>query len=349
MDLLARFGGDARCREAPLAVLPSPHLPVVHSRVVAAGRLLSRIRSNRRLETKRDFAGAILLLLDGAVGVRQGRRVLWGIPALHEIGVAESIRDAEPLSSAVTTRAVLYGEHLLPSHLADLTGRLYRYGTWPCSPRLTARFRIDATARTTVAVSEALQRCRSSLSSWIMRGPDESSRWFAWIRAGIRSRARRRIYKLFVSPEPGSVALAVEALLTAPSMSGAIGFKLGADLPGLLRPDRLVAYFPSRDALRAASAEIAPRLSELRGHGVPFAAPLDADGLLSWGVDVPSATGGLRSWRARMAHGVARSLILARASATDPSEVARFALARFAVETAIAGIQPTLPQPVAAA
>jgi hypothetical protein len=90
----------------------------------------------------------------------------------------------------------------------------------------------------------------------------------------------------------------------------------GADAAGLLRPDKLVAYFPDFDSLAGAAGVLADRLAGIPPHGVPFTAEIGGDGLLSWGVDPPRREGGKargeESWRLWLTHRLARALLAVR-------------------------------------
>ena len=80
--------------------------------------------------------------------------------------------------------------------------------------------------------------------------------------------------------------------------AGVRGLKLGRGLPGLTRPDKLVAYFSRLDDLQEAGTGLHRRLGGCPVHGVPFTAELSPDGLLSWGADRPrTAPGQPESWR----------------------------------------------------
>ena len=66
---------------------------------------------------------------------------------------------------------------------------------------------------------------------------------------------------------------------------GAPGFKVGAGAGGLLRPDKIVAYFETFERLAAAADALTERLAGVAAHGVPFTSEIAAGGQLSWGVE----------------------------------------------------------------
>jgi hypothetical protein len=139
-------------------------------------------------------------------------------------------------------------------------------------------------------------------------------------------------FKLYVSPAVDDVPAAVHASKAAARRHSALGGKLGVGPYGVLRPDKLIVYFASFEALHNAAAELTTTLAGIRAHGVPFTAPLSGDGLLSWGMDPPADVGMVgwlreESWRTWLTDRLAAALIIARADGADP---VAFALRRVA-------------------
>lgn len=79
------------------------------------------------------------------------------------------------------------------------------------------------------------------------------------------------------------------------------GLKIGKGPIGLMRPDKMVIYFPTRATLEDAMGRLLNRVAGAPAQGVPFSAPLDNDGLISFGFDPARANGRARmqapSWR----------------------------------------------------
>jgi hypothetical protein len=105
---------------------------------------------------------------------------------------------------------------------------------------------------------------------------------------------------------------------------------------GLLRPDKLVAYFTDQETLMSVADRLGERLRGMTAHGVPFTAAIDGDGLLSWGVDPPAAARPLswqpqQSWRSWISLALAGALLEARQGGADVPP-ARFAVQRLGLE-----------------
>src|SRR5439155_4976616 len=132
--------------------------------------------------------------------------------------------------------------------------------------------------------------------------PNDQFPWFGWMPAAHLRRSRaagapstkriyKPVYKLYVSARPECARDAL--LVAAPEVfrSRALALKTGAGLHGVLRPDKMVAYFRSHDDLADAAMRLRQQLRGLTAHGVPFTTSIGTDGLLSWGIDPPSASG----------------------------------------------------------
>ena len=89
--------------------------------------------------------------------------------------------------------------------------------------------------------------------------------------------------------------------------SDALGFKVGAELPYLVRTDKLVVYFGDRAELDRVAGLLAPELAGLAAHGVPLTCRCGETGLLSWGMDPPGHSD--QSWRSWLAAQLADAMI----------------------------------------
>lgn len=138
-----------------------------------------------------------------------------------------------------------------------------------------------------------------------------------WQRPGMRSAARPAsppTHKLYVSPLPDALPAAFARMLETIERLPVAHFKVGADAAGLLRPDRIVLYFDDPATLAAVADALARALAGMPAQGVPFTAPIDDAGLLSWGMDPPAETRPLswlpaESWRSWLCRELASSLL----------------------------------------
>jgi hypothetical protein len=148
-----------------------------------------------------------------------------------------------------------------------------------------------------------------------------TGRWLHWRSRGNSPAPppEAAVFKLYLSPTPEALLAGFVPFLSALRDCGAFEIKLGADAAGLLRPDKLVAYFADFDRLADAALHAAETLAGLpaeAAQGVPLTAPIDAAGLLSWGLDPAAGDWGSpgdgESWRFWVARLLARALLAAR-------------------------------------
>jgi hypothetical protein len=286
----------------------------------ATGRTVARLVADGVLEIERDGAyvsGAAAL--GGGLSVDSGRGV------------------GEGRLAALSVAALRYGQALAIDDPLRLSFRLYGYNRRPLTPRWQRLLASAEAVRTWLGIAPdgahrpALDRAwRASPAS------AASEAWLSW-RSRQPERAssdERATWKLYVSPAPEALAASFGAVLDALTAGRAAQFKIGSGAAGLLRPDKIVAYFPDFERLAAAAEAVSSRLAGVPAQGVPFTSEIGGDGLLSWGMDPPAtergAWGGRESWRLWLTHRLARALLAARGA--GGAEPWRFALERVRLE-----------------
>ncbi|HYO15931.1 MAG TPA: hypothetical protein VE685_22250 [Thermoanaerobaculia bacterium] len=235
--------------------------------------------------------------------------------------------------------ALRYGQELDLDDPRLLSLRLYGYNRRPLTPRWK---RLLASAE---AVQAHLGLASGGASRRLLDGiwtPLRASEaWLSWrIRSGDpSSRPDGATFKLYVSPVLEALGESFGEILAALAVTRAPCFKIGADAAGLLRPDKIVAWFPDFERLVGAAHAIASRLEGVAAQGVPFTSEIAGEGLLSWGADPPAGAGAWgtsESWRLWLTHRLARALLDGRAAEGAEIEPWRFALERVRLE----GVDP---------
>lgn len=225
-------------------------------------------------------------------------------------------RTAEVTTTAMGTAtaqlseaAVRYGALLAADHRngSELAQRLYAYNTIP----------ISAEWRRTLPDADAVRAFLGIEASSSPYNSDKSAESNGWI--AFRSRSsyafpKHLPYKLYVSPQPKQLPTIWNTVVAAFAKHNVPAFKVGNDAHGLLRPDKLVAYLPDMTALHAVADTLHSELAGIPAQGVPFTAPIDPDGLLSWGMDPPNSASdiawhGRQSWRLWIAGQLATALV----------------------------------------
>lgn len=301
-----------------------------HLLTAESAALVTSLTTPRRLAPGSITSAELMrMVMDGLLEVEHGGRFHAGGAAHRRFFAPRSSTAPRSrimqLSYAALTVAALPVGHRAPQ-LAD---RLYRSNALPRSPHWLRRCPHDAATTTFLAPDSTPSRLDSAVS-----GP-----WRVWEahRGVVRSgRAGAPTYKLYVSATPEATGAAATALLeTIGRRNGPFSAKLGQDTASVLRPDRLVAYFDDPASLRATAARLKRTLADLPAQGVPFTAPLDTTGLMSWGADFAfvaelGSHSRERSWRGWITSRLATALVTAHCSgALDP---VGFALDRVALD-----------------
>ena len=287
------------------------------------------------------------LVLDRVIEVESPQGFVCGAAAIHclDVNAAESPRSR---LADLSRQALRYAEALDLDDAMRVAGRLYAYNRVPAGPAWIARLSSPTAVARFLLLDVGASNQRTLARCWHLSGAAEG--WHRFTTRRLRDARRADHCKLYVSPAPARLPALIEPVADALAAAGATQFKLGADLNGIMRPDKLVAYFADRDALLRAAEVLTVRLAGTAAQGVPFTAQIDADGLLSWGMDPPpQIAGGRDSWRTWVVWRLATALVGAastpKTSMLEPASTPpwRFALARLATE----GVDPATFAPTA--
>lgn len=197
---------------------------------------------------------------------------------------------------------------------------LYHYGSIPRGPLIEQNFGIGDD---TMAV---LGLTLGDVSRRTLEAAYEASTYPGWFSFALTPSPvlTQAACKLYISPMPEALASAFPVIAETFVVMNVRSFKVGRGIEGLLRPDKIVAYFDNRADLDRVAAQLCQRLKHCPVQGVPFTADAGLDGLLSWGIDPPPSAEAL-SWRSWITQKLAHEIVKAKA-ATD-TEVAATALA----------------------
>ena len=141
------------------------------------------------------------------------------------------------------------------------------------------------------------------------------------------------VCKLYVSPRPEALADAFPRIAEEFVRSNVRSFKVGRGIEGLLRPDKILAYFDDRAHMAAVARALDRSLWGCRAQGVPFTTEAAGNGLLSSGVDPPSRIPPV-SWRSWVTKRLAASLTSRRVAPDEDPVAAALADIR------LAGVDP---------
>ena len=284
----------------------------------AAAELLRVIDDTERLptghaETELDVQVA-RLVLDGVVEVETERGFATGPAATDVVAPAAATTLAWGATSALYCEALELASHVDGDDPRVHAAWLYGYNTMPLSPRWDQQLGPDDAAIERSLGLDEHGRNQRRIDPYY--AGQRIGAWISWHRRHGASDGPCA-YKLYVSPHPACFADAFDAIVATLVRAGVRSFKLGVGMHGLLRPDKLVAYVEDWPRLRAVARALIDELGAVEAQGVPFTAPLDRRGLLSWGMDPPAHArlpgwGTMESWRSWLTKGLARALIVAR-------------------------------------
>lgn len=286
------------------------------------------------------------LVLDSVLTVEKDGKFLCGADAAELIAAGNeesaTLAGAEGLIERLSLEALRYGQALGLTDRMALSSRLYNYNRTPLSPFWKETLGGPSGIAEYLGIQngrnqDLLDRQWSKISDPVL-----NEGWLAWQSRSFGSRTSfgkpmRIGCKLYISPRTDCFREFLPVILTVLSRCRVLHFKIGKGAQGLLRPDKMVAYFSSYDDLIATAEELKRELGGCPAQGVPFTAELGGDGLLSWGVD-PPAEGqvlpwlGRESWRLWVTNRLAVALIATSTENMAKLEPWQFALRRLQLE-----------------
>jgi hypothetical protein len=179
---------------------------------------------------------------------------------------------------------------------------LYRFGTLPRGPAIDRDFGPDDDPMAVLGMTvggTARRLLESSYEASTIAG------WYSFARPGDTQ--VQAVCKLYVSPRPEALADHFPTIAAAFVRHEVRSFKIGRGIEGLLRPDKIIAYFDDAAHLDDVAGSLGQLLRDCPPHGAPFTADVGLDGLLSMGVDPPVGDVPV-SWRSWVTKRLAASL-----------------------------------------
>lgn len=237
----------------------------------------------------------------------------------------------------ISLGAMYYAACMRTLDARALASRLYEFNLTPRSARWQDKFATRSALAKWLGLSSPARWNRVLRSEYLGHQPGPALHpWLHWRHRGYRGQGGR--HKLYVSPSVAALPAAFSNVVRICCAMGVPAFKVGCNLQGVLRPDKLVLYFSDTSSLQGVARELAVALAGVDVQGVPFTAALDSVGMLSWGMDPPShayvGEGDGWSWRKFIVDRIATAIT--RAPAANFDEVIEYALQRVRLE----GIEP---------
>ena len=279
------------------------------------------------------------LVLDGVLEVEVQGQYLTGPAAsalVSEVDTRSDTTHGLPTLSVLSRDALQLAAILPLEDPARLSAWIYSYNSIPLGPAWLRRLGVTDQAHERLGLHEEGHNHRRLNGNYLATPTDAWLSWSRRDRGGLGDEGHLG-YKLYISPHPRDIIEAFDAVIEVIAASDVTAFKLGKGAYGLLRPDKLVAYFDGWESLQSLAVNVEKALTGVAAQGVPFTAGLTEDGLLSWGMDPPadarlSGWGEVESWRFWLTNQLARALLSARSSGADAKQCLTYATARLRLE-----------------
>jgi len=316
-----------------------------------------------------NFATAIAkFVIDQVLEIESDGEFVSGAKAYELFYGTSTSKEARTRIGQLSTDALRYGQALSVTDISELSMRLYHYHGIPVSVRWQERLERPEKVAELLGVGPKGQHSRILRTHWqvtpTQRNKDSKNganghhhehevgnpraesenfvSWLSWVsrKSQPQTSKTKSTFKLYISPLPEFISEVFGIAFNTLAKTNAFHMKVGADAQGLLRPDKMVAYFSTQEDLREASQALAKDLDGCPPHGVPFTAEISGDGLLSWGVDPPETKQLLswkpqESWRLWLTNRLANALLSAGNSRADESgglEPWQYAMERLSLE-----------------
>ena len=276
------------------------------------------------------------MIADGILEAELDGRMMAGPAAYRAIFGESALPAPEGFLGALSRRAIEYADALEIYDADVLAARLYSYNRIPNTPAWKRRLP-DAGAVETFLGLNGAHTMRLLDREWLRVPQTANAAWISF--RSLRHRVPAgEIHKLYVSPRCEALAETIDAVVRVLPRFEVFHWKVGRDLAGLLRPDKIVIHACDAAAVRELAAELRERLANCPAHGVPFTAEIVPSGLLSRGVDPPSEESlGLQwlegeSWRVRVCRRLAAALVAAKRMTERHVSPVSYALDRLHLE-----------------
>ncbi|MEO7503209.1 MAG: hypothetical protein ABIW94_11280 [Gemmatimonadaceae bacterium] len=277
------------------------------------------------------------LVLDGVLEIEEAGQFISGPAATVLVSGAQEESGQGQLRE-LSRQAMIYGQALELDDPVSLASRLYAFGRCPVSADLARLLSDNESTLAWLGAPKGSDLRQMLESDWRLSPESEAPGWFAWSRVGRQRRhGTGTSFKLYVSPCVADVPTTFAIVVDCLGRRTGAQFKIGKGAEGIVRPDKIVAYFDTLESLLDAANDMSARLTGVRAQGVPFSAEISCDGLLSWGMDPPRDNRALswlgpESWRLWIVRRLANAIVLAQRSEQLRVQPWQFAVERLSSE-----------------
>jgi hypothetical protein len=273
------------------------------------------------------------LVLDGVLEIEEAGRFVGGAAAAALFAGEQAGTPVGRLAQ-LSREAMLYAQSLDLNDADRLAARLYSFGRCPVTADWARQMQNEEASLAWLGASPGSDLRGTLDAEWRLADQGESAGWFAWRKTTKHGRRQTvATHKLYISPQLADVARSFAIVVDRLGRRDGAQFKIGRGAEGITRPDKIVAYFESLDALLDAADDLSDALAGIGAHGVPFSAEISRDGLLSWGMDPPFSDRAVmwqspESWRQWVVRRLASAMVAAQCSGVSSLPPWQFAVER---------------------
>ena len=289
------------------------------------------------------------LVIYNIIQVENQGKFVSGIEAIPLFPSGHQINSNELLGTGkiaeLSLNALKYAQVLAIDDSSKLSARLYFYNRLPITLKLLRLYPSEVEIADYLQISphhpagKLLQKYWREATS--TQGDNFWRTWKPLENLESLNSQEKATYKLYISPYFEVLGEVFPTLVKIFTELQVPQFKVGGkQIAGLLRSDKIIAYFGDFDSLKKTANLIMTSLPNIPSQGVPFTSELDENGLLSWGIDPPSNDQVLKwqereSWRVWLTNRLATGILSAK-NADSSLQTWQFALYRLQQE----GVDP---------
>jgi len=272
------------------------------------------------------------LLLDGVLEMEVAGEFVSGAAALRGVTTAS---DEQGRIAKISREAVIYASALDTESALDIEARLYMYNQTPLTPAWSREIPNRRAVRSFLGVDHG--PTAALIKEHWRESDGDADAWIQWIATeprGADATGRSASYKVYVSPVVGALPDAFATTVRVLADAGVAAFKVGATPRDVARPDKLVAYFRTRERALECARLLADELAGTKAQGVPFSAAVGDAGVVSWGMDPADQLGRPpeTSWRRWICRRLAHYIAAAGAAPSADVPPWQFALERLRLD-----------------
>lgn len=293
------------------------------------GSVPASFRNGPEDDVNRQIAN---LVLSGILELDSDGDFVSGVRARKLVHALEEEVENRGRIAQLSLAAIRFGQRLPLDDANRLSAQMYFYNRTPIAPAWAKKLADERDYCRYLGLSDG--PCAGLLEAhWNELSTDRTAwRYWSCKEAVSHASAKRSRCKLYVSPTLEAIGDTFCEIVQVFTEEKTPRFKIGADLAGLARPDKIVAYFDEFHHMESVGRALTERLVTTPVQGVPFTGDLGADGLVSWGIDPDDqpvvARQASASWRIWITNHLAVALLAARKAPDLEIEPWQFALER---------------------